>query len=381
MSEKVLNIAIVLNIVPSYREGFYDILLARDDLDVKVYAQTHIPGLKLNLIHARYPDHVHLVKFFGAKREKVVWQCLPFYSLFTKYDLVIVDGNPRQLSHMVLATLLRFSGKKVVLWTMAHSFRGISLTENIRLVWTRIFKYIFVYTDAEVEFLREKGFKKQFIIGMNNGLNQRKIDDLVSDWSPSKLEKWRDGNNLKGKLLLLSCARLDPKNKFDLIVHALPIMVEKYPNLIWCIIGKGVEEVRLRELVNEKGLMNHVRFLGEIYDESLLSPWFLSSEILIHPAAVGLSLLHSFGYGLPVITNGNKALHGPEYAAFESGKTGSNYIENNFNDLASVTIKLLEDSDGRNRMKSHTRKIVHEQYNSEIMIQRFMEIVNEAAKN
>ena len=35
---------------------------------------------------------------------------------------------------------------------------------------------IFVYTDKEVNYLRDMGFTKQCIIGMNNGLDQKKID-------------------------------------------------------------------------------------------------------------------------------------------------------------------------------------------------------------
>jgi len=60
-------------------------------------------------------------------------------------------------------------------------------------------------------------------------------------------------------------------------------------------------------------------------NESDLAPWFLSSELFIHPGAIGLSLLHSFGYGLTVITHDNKMLHNPEYAIFEPELTGRNF--------------------------------------------------------
>lgn len=378
MSTKPLKIAIVLNILPSYRGGFYDIIFERSEVDVTVYAQNKIPGMNLNLIHDHYPNNVKLVKFICAKREKIGWQFLPFYELFTKYDVVFVDGNPRQVSHFVLATLLRLFRKKVVLWTMAHSFRGFAPTENLRLFWSRIFKYIYVYTDAEVDFLREKGFKDQYIVGMNNGLDQRKIDNAIVEWSDELLEAWRKKRGLTHSKLLLSCSRLDPKNRYDLIILALPIILKKFPNVIWCVIGKGVEEDKLQEMVTEKGLADHVIFVGEIYSETELTPWFLSSELFIHPAAVGLSLLHSFGYGLPLITNGNRHLHNPEYAAFENGLTGLNYIENNYEDLALMVIKLLEDDETRKEMKQYTQKIAREKYNSVVMSERFLDIAYKA---
>lgn len=381
MTSKPLKIGIVLNILPSYRGGFYDIIFKKKEVEVTVYAQNKIPGMNLNLIHDQYSNNVKLVKFICANREKIGWQFLPFYEIFTKYDVVFVDGNPRQVSHFVLATLLRLCRKKVVLWTMAHSFRGFAPTENLRLFWSRIFKYIYVYTDSEVQFLRDKGFKEQYIIGMNNGLNQKKIDAAILEWNKEKVEDWRRMNGFADSILLLSCSRLDPKNRYDLIIYALPIILKKFPNLIWAVIGSGVEEEKLKELVKEKGLKDKVTFVGEIYGEAELSPWFLSSELFIHPAAVGLSLLHSFGYGLPLITNGNKHLHNPEYAAFENGLTGLNYIENNYEDLALMVIKLLEDDETRTEMKKYTQKIAREKYNSEVMSERFLDIAHKAYSN
>lgn len=374
-----MKVAIILDIMPSYREGFYDILFEREDMEVTVYAQTKIPGMNLKTIHNRYPTHVKLVKFISAKREIIAWQFLPFYKLFTEYDVVVVHGNPRQISHFLLATFLRLFGKKVVLWAMAHSFRGFSPTENLRLFWYRIFKFIFVYTDAEVEFLRKNGFNKQYIVGMNNGLNQRKIDAAILEWNADRLEKWRKMNGLEDKVLLLSCARLDTKNKFELIIHALPTMVAKYPNLIWCVIGSGVEEKNLQTLVKEKGFVSHVRFVGEIYDETDLAPWFLSSELFIHPAAIGLSLMHAFGYGLPVVTHGNARLHNPEYAAFEPNLTGCNFHEGDIKDLSKTIINLLYDSDARIRMKGYVYKVAKEKYNVDIMVERFVQIVQKAS--
>ena len=379
MNERLLKIAIVINVMPIYREGFYDILFEKKDVEITVYAQKYIPGRNLRTIHERYQNHVKLVNFICAKREKIGLQFLPFYKLLTKYDVVVVEGNPRQVSHFLLATLLRLLRKNVVLWTMAHSHRGFKPTENLRLFWSRIFNYLFVYTDYEVEFLRTKGFKNQIIVGMNNGLNQRKIDAAIEIWNSDKLMEWRNINGLKDKVLLLSCARLDTKNRFELLIDALPIIVTKHPNLIWCVIGSGLEEEKLHDLVKVKNLTSNVRFIGEEYEETKLAPWFLSSEIFIHPGAIGLSILHAFGYGLPLITNGAKSLQCPEYVVFKNGFTGLNFIENDINDLASVILQLLGDDEMRNRMKICTRKIAQESYNVDVMAERFFQIVNKAA--
>ena len=362
----------------SYSEGFYDRLFLRKDLLLKVYCQDSIPGMNLKSIHHKYPGNVRLLKFCSAKRDRVSWQFLPWKEIFTDYDVVFIAGNPRNLSHALIATCLKLCRKKIVIWTMAHSFRGNALTENIRLLWSRIFDFILVYTDAEVAFLRRNGFKNNYIVGQNNGLDQKRIDAAIYLWPQSRLKDWQITQSLDKHTLLLSCARLESKNKFNQIIEALPAIINQIPNLLWCIIGSGAEQKKLESMINTSGLEKHVRFVGELYNEDELAPWFLSSELLIHPASIGLTLMHSYGYGLPVVTHGKAELHNPEYAAFEPELTGRNFIIGDIKNLSETIIQLLHDDVARAKMKRYVQKVAREDYNVDIMVERFVLIANKA---
>lgn len=374
MKQNKINVAILTNIVTTYREGFYDRLFRREDMNVTVYCQDHMPGMNVLSIHEKYGDRIKIIKYLSAPKEKIAWQFLPWRQIFSGYDVVFVGGNPRVLSDLLISTVLHFAGKAIVHWTMAHTFSANVLTENIRLFWSRLFNVIFVYTDAEVDFLRRKGFKNNYILGMNNGLDQKEIDRAKLKWPDARLREWRCSNELDGSVLLLSCARLDAKNKFEQVVRALPMMLAKVPNLIWCVIGNGDEKNHLVAMVKSAGLEDHVRFVGTIYQEDELAPWFLSSEILIHPAAIGLTLLHSFGYGVPVVTHGEAKLHGPEYAAFEPGRTGRNFHIGDVRSLADTVVELHQDRAARSNMKSYVFNVVREKYNIDVMVDRFASI-------
>lgn len=374
MNPNKLNVAIITNIIPTYREGFYDRLFRREDLNVTIFCQDHIPGMNLVSIHKKYGDKINIINFISAPKGKITWQFLPWVKIFNNFDVVFVGGNPRVLSDLSISIFLNVLGRCIVHWTMAHSFRANSVTENIRLFWSRMFKYIFVYTDAEVNFLRNKGFNKNFIIGMNNGLDQKSIDSAIIKWTETRLKEWRISNKLENKLIVLSCARLESKNKFDLVVSALPLIIAKIPNLVWCIIGNGDEKNNLENKVKTNGLEENVRFVGEMYKEDEIAPWFLSSEILIHPAAIGLTLLHSFGYGLPVVTHGEANLHNPEYAAFVPELTGRNFKMGDINNLSETVIGLLNDKSARTIMKNYAFELARNKYNVDVMVERFVEI-------
>jgi glycosyltransferase involved in cell wall biosynthesis len=377
---KPLRVAVVTNILPVYRQGFYDRLFSREDIVATVYCQPSLPGMNVRVIHERYPGRVRLLRTLSANAEAIVWQFTPWRALLFGYDVVFVDGNPRILSHVVLATLLRLFRRNVVLWTMAHSYRGQKFTERIRLLWTRVFKYLLVYTDAEVRYLRQLGFTKHDISAMNNGLDQSRIDEIIARWSTAQLEEWRRSKHLASRTVLLSCARLDPKNRFDQVVAALPDIVRCIPDLMWCVIGSGTEAARLRSLVNDADLHDHVLFVGELHEEHDLAPWFLSAAAFVHPAAIGLSLLHAFGYGLPVITHDNAEHHGPEFAAFHDGLSGRVFREDNPISLAASVIALMRDPSALRSKGQYGQRVVRTDYNADVMVQRFVAAAKGATK-
>jgi glycosyltransferase involved in cell wall biosynthesis len=364
-------------VLPSYRRGFYDRLFARQDLVVTVYCQPSIPGTNVEPIHDRYPDRIKLVRSVGWRGEALVWQFTPWRALLT-YDVVFVDGNPRILSHALTATLLRLLRRSVVLWTMGHSYRANARTERIRLLWTRMFDRLLVYTDAETRFLRTRGFASQHIVSMNNGLDQTEIDTAMAAWSEPRLQQWRRAQHLPEGPILLSCARLDPKNRFEQVIAALPAILEQAPDAVWCVIGGGTDDKRLATCARDAGLSDRVRLVGELYDEDQLAPWFLSAAVFVHPGAIGLSLLHAFGYGVPVVTHGDAAHHGPEFAAFDDGLSGRSYVENDVQGLAASVLDVLQDQSGRSEMQRHVRHVARTQFNTDVMVERFAAVVRGA---
>ena len=368
------KIAITTNVLPTYRKGFYDRLISANSFDIRIFCQEYIPGLNVKTIHNDFQDNVEIVKFISAKKEKIAFQFLPLKKILFDSDLVIISGNPRVISDFLLATFCLIVRKKVILWAMAHSFRANPFTESIRLLWMRLFPTLFVYTDAEVDFLRSKGFKKQHIVGMNNGLDQILIDSVINSTTANELNKWKIENGYDKRVLFISCARLEKKNDFEIVLHALPDIIQKVPNILWLIIGSGDEEQNLKSLCNSMNLENNVQFLGQIYDEKIISKYFLSSKFFVHPASIGLSLLHAFGYGLPIILHDDFSHHGPEIDAFSIDMTGYVFKKGNVKSLSDAILRLLENEKKILEMGVHAQNIARHKYNVDVMVSRFQEI-------
>ena len=363
------RVAVITNALPSYRRAFYDRLCAAGEFAVTVYCQEHLPGFNLALAHNEVQCPVRLLRFAGSERA-AVWQRLPVRELWAGYDACVFYGNIRILSNVVWASLFRAAGKPVLLWGQAHTAGANPYTERVRLAWWHTFQHLLVYTDAEVEYLRARGFR-QDVTGLNNGLDQRAIERAATAWPAARLRAWQREQGLDGRTLILSVARLAAKNRFDLVVRALPALIERFPGLLWCVVGGGEEEAPLRALAALLGVGDAIRWVGPEYAEERLAPWFLSSRFLVFPGSIGLSLLHAFGYGLPVITHGNPANQMPEFAALAHGVNGLAYPEGDPVALTGCMALLLTQPEAAQRMGRNGLEVARTRYNVDVMVERF----------
>ena len=193
------KVAYVTGLMPHYRAPFYERLFERTDLDVHVFCQDTARGVNLTLVHDRFPDRVTTVPTFSTHCERLVWQRLPWRRLLSQYDVLFVAGNPRMVSTVILTILALALRRPVVLFGQAHTADSNAFTERLRLAWWRRFRHLFVYTEGEAARLKARGFTTHHIVGMNNGLDQRRIDAVVREWTPERLAAWRTRQDLDGR--------------------------------------------------------------------------------------------------------------------------------------------------------------------------------------
>lgn len=117
-------------------------------------------------------------------------------------------------------------------------------------------------------------------------------------------------NNRHDKYNLVTAGIIDKQLDFDGVIRAVKKLVVEYPKISFTIIGNGPDERRLKDLVNELALDQHVLFTGRLPLSDTLE--------CVSKAGIGLALYTGiwgfnqygdstkcreyFSYGLPVVS-------------------------------------------------------------------------------
>lgn len=112
---------------------------------------------------------------------------------------------------------------------------------------------------------------------------------------------------------------------------------------------------------------NNIIFKEGIYDEERLKAIFSKAIAYLSPYNVGLGVVHSFAYGVPIITS--KAINiAPEFAYCNDTNS---YLYENDNDLIQILKEANENKAERNKKSESAYSFFTENLSSESMIKSF----------
>lgn len=88
------------------------------------------------------------------------------------------------------------------------------------------------------------------------------VDTDAYDYDLEKAEKLKKENNLEGKFVLGHIGRFAVEKNHKFLIEIFEKVLEKEKNAVLLLCGDGEERANIEELVKEKKLEDHVKFLG-----------------------------------------------------------------------------------------------------------------------
>lgn len=340
------------------------------------------PGLEIELLYGSRGD-VPNVEAEGFRatpipfrrwrvgRHPVYWHKAQFEAVRpSRADVAILSWDIHYASLPPALLRARQAGTPTILWGHAYSKRETTIKRRLRNRLGHMATAVLVYNHAAAARLTDEGFDRERVFVALNSLDQEPIQAARRRCLEDRetLAAFRTESGLDPGPVLLYVSRLEPKNRLDLLLDATARLLPQFPELRVAIVGGGDDHGRLEEMAHRLGVSNHVRFLGVIYDEAKLAPWFVSADLFVYPANIGLSLLHAYGYGLPVVTSDDLAAQNPEIEALQHGTNGLLYTAGDAEALAATIAAALSDRAGLQRMSAAAEATVRDRFNVQTMV-------------
>lgn len=198
---------------------------------------------------------------------------------------------------------------------------------------------------------------KVITLGVNPDIWQVTEDEIA---------KIKNRYGLQGKQVILTLARLTARKGHDVILRALPSVFATYPNALYVIAGKGEDEPKLRQLVQQLGLEQKVVFAGFVPAEDKAALYsacdvyvLMSRQEGTQVEGFGITLLEASACARPVVAG----RHGGVKDAVEDRVTGLLVEPDDADGLAEAIKSLLGDAAYAKRLGKNGRKKVENEAN------------------
>ena len=287
---KTDNILILQGIVPDYREPLFNLLAKEYNITI---------GYTLSTSEKNPKFKSYKVSSFRLK--SFFFPTLKFLKSLSNYDLIIIMPDLHYFNYWLIPFLPIRS--KIISFSigMRASYKILYDVKRKKKLIDYIFLSILNKCDANIFYYKHpldfwgKLIDKKKIYIANNTVEVLKTNPKIS----KKVSIIFLGSLISGKGILE-------------LLEAYKKVVEQNQNFIipLKIAGEGPLLSVIQDFIKKNNLNSRVIVLGGIYEEEKLKNLFEEAICCISPKQAGLSVLKSFGYGVPFITKKNSTTGG-----------------------------------------------------------------------
>lgn len=372
-----MRVAVVQPALPHYRVPFFDAVGAEPDLELTVYCgrnlgdyQEAIPNTFELREAPQHEQRTPLGSLIIQPRIRSVIEEDP--------DVIVLSWNTRNRSVWEGIRLARKRKIPVLLWGHGYSKRPSRIRDWLRNRLGRSADGVILYSRTIGDRLaRDYGYLQDRVFVAQNAIDQGPIRAARKAWEQpdGSLKAFQLHQGLDPDRTIIFVSRLYRENGLDILLKALVRMAKDDSRVRAVVVGDGPGRALFQEMAQELDVDDRVVWTGAIYDEHELASWMLSSTLFCYPRNIGLSILHAFGYSLPVVTGDNIASHNPEIEALEPGGNGLLVRDRDPIAFAEICLQVMSDKTLREKMGYKAMETVSENYTLENMVAGFKQAI------
>ncbi len=367
--------------VPHYRKRLFELLSANQHIKFTIVSDVRPDAPFLEVVRMEEAAIRHRLataysfELPGALR--LSWQPALIPSMLRhRPDVVIAQGSPYVVTTWVLLALGRILSIPVLLWTHGLQGEESGIKWQVRRLMYRLASGLLLYGDHAKRLLSEKGFDPDRLYVLYNSLDFEVQKAVASTIAEREVAAYRKslGLGLEDRLVIFT-GRLQPVKRLPLLLEAIAHLCGRGLRVHLVLVGDGHDRNPLAVRAEQLGITELVHFAGAVYEEGALATALMASDLAVIPAGAGLSIMHAFAYGTPVLLHDRVEEHFPEWEAVTEGITGFYYRHGDMEHLAVKIEEALFPHPKKAKMAMACREVIENRYNPRRHAEAMMEAV------
>ena len=301
--------------------------------------------------------HVRMDIKIKSEGHPKLWAAIPQLMSFIKKNNIHIMHAQTRVTSVMAAVASKMTHVPYI--TTCHGFFIPRLFRLMFPCWGR--KVIAI--SAPVKDHLEIGFNvdPNKIALILNGIDST----LFAPVTTKQRDLMREAKNITGNPVIGIIARLSTVKGIDVLIAAMPLVLQQFPNTCLWIVGQGDQETYLKECVKKRDLTHNVKFLPAVNQTSALLPLF---DVFVMPSlqeGLGLSVMEAQASGVPVVASKVGGL----VDLIEDGKTGLLVSPSQHQELAAKIIIILKNPTQAQTMATTARERIHTLFSAERMVE------------
>ena len=372
-------------ILPHYRVGFFNKLVKKFPGMKIIYGQ---PVKDEPIKNAQDIDKnifINTVNYYFDKKGKIFISKILSEVNRIKPGITISVFNVGNLNIYFLFLLRRFLKFKIILWSFGYDpVRGFnpdkSFTDKVRLYLSQKADAVIFYWNKGMEEIAKFSSRTDHYFVANNTLDTDRQFGLKESFDITGKENIKHELGIKNKFHFVFVGRLLEDKQIDILLRAFSLVEKKNNDCGLSIIGEGPERNRLVSLSEELNL-NNVNFRGEITDDKETGEWIYVSDAFVMPGRLGLSVVHSFCFGTPVISQKKDGhFHGEGIGYLKDGENGFLAEDGNVSELAGKMLQIISNPELAKRLRQNAFNTAKVECSVDIMLNGFEKAIEYVAR-
>ncbi len=284
------------------------VVLVTDTHEIDLPLSYSEDGIYINIIKVQIPSYINI--FFRGKwaQQKLVKDIIAIYKtkkilkkLVKKYSIDIIETT--NTNALCFAYMFNIKRPPIVM-RISTTFEQILETYPFDSTACKILSWIEKLAIYHSDFLTTHTLAHRNIISENLKINLDRIAVITHGIPIKKILLTNNISAHKDDLIILYVGRFEPRKGIDIVVQAIPKVLQKANNIKFKLVGEDTSNFyrnKLQELLGTN--ISYVDFLGKV-DQERLSCLYQECDIFIAPSryeSFGLIYAEAMSYGKPVI--------------------------------------------------------------------------------